>query len=196
MMSNAKHHSGSLVAAVVGLVLSVLVMASQQVLAGSYNRNAAEAYADSWTCNDCTEPHNPNYRYYADADCTNYASQVLHEGGYPYRGWNIWSVYDWFHRWYGDSQTWYNTPKMNQYFSQYPSEFEYKGWPTQLNKGDIFLSDIPDQQGKLDYIPDHAAVIVGDSGGLKDQHTPPRKRVAWDAFAVPGTAYWSVHVKW
>jgi len=196
MTWNTKYKRALVALASIGLVAMLLLVFSQQVLAGNYNRNAAEAYADAWTCNYCEEPHNwPTYRYY-DLDCTNYASQVLHEGGYPYRGLNIWSIYHWFHRWYGDSETWYNTPKMNQYFSQYPSEFEYKGWPSQLDKGDIFLSDFPTEEGPPDGIPDHAAVIVGDGGGLKDQHTPPRKRVAWYAYADPGTAYWSVHVKW
>jgi hypothetical protein len=72
------------------------------------------------------------------------------------------------------------------------TEFQYKGWPTELSKGDIFLSDFPPR----DNVPDHAAVIVGASGGLKDQHSPPRKQVAWDAYAPAGTAYWSVHVTW
>jgi hypothetical protein len=121
----------------------------------------------------------------------------LHEGGYPYRGccWMFWNLSYWYHAG-KDSYTWTGTPHINCYFSRYPSEFEYKAWPTQLSKGDILLCDFPDQQGNRDNIPDHAAVIVGDNGGLRDQHTPPRKRVAWDAYMPPGTAYWSVHVKW
>lgn len=79
---------------------------------------------------------------------------------------------------------------MNEFFSQYPDDFEYKGWPTYLDKADIYLFDFP----PTDNIPDHAAVIVGD--GLKDQHSPPRKRVAWDANVDPGTGFWSIHVKW
>lgn len=176
-----------------GLVVMLLFVGSRQAVAGYYNRNAAEACADYWTCNNCTEPHNPNYHYYAGADCTNYVSQVLHAGGYPYRGccWMYWNLYYWYHAG-RDSYTWTGTPHINRYFSAYPNEFNYEGWPTELNKGDIFLSDYPPR----DNVPDHAAVIVGDGGGSKDQHTPPRKRVAWDAYAPAGTAYWSIHVQW
>jgi hypothetical protein len=179
------------------LLAMLFLGTSPQSIAGNYNRNAAEAYADRWTCNNCAEPHNPEYNYYPGNDCTNFVSQVLHEGGYPYRGccWMFWNLSYWYHAG-KDSYTWAGTPHINCYFSRYPSEFEYKAWPTQLSKGDILLCDFPDQQGNRDNIPDHAAVIVGDNGGLRDQHTPPRKRVAWDAYMPPGTAYWSVHVKW
>ena len=171
----------------------MLLVASRQALAGNYNRNAAEAHADAFTCNNCEEPYSDDYNYYPGNDCTNYVSQVLHEGGYPYRGccWNRWNLSYWFHAG-TDSYTWAGTYHINRYFSTYPSEFEYKGWPTQLDKGDIFLLDKP----PTDNNPDHAAVIVVDGGGLKDQHTPPRKRVPWNAYEEPGTAYWSVHVKW
>lgn len=60
MMSNAKHNSGLPLAVGVGLVLSLLLTAFQQVLAGSYSRNAAESYADTWTCNYYDGRHNPN----------------------------------------------------------------------------------------------------------------------------------------
>jgi hypothetical protein len=174
---------------VVGLaslgLIAMLLLATSALAAGSYNRAAAAAYANTWTCNDCTEPHNPAYNYYPGSDCTNYVSQVLHAGGYPYRGccWMYWNLYYWYHAG-TDSYTWSGTPHINRYFSAYPTEFQYKG--------DIFLSDFPPR----DNVPDHAAVIVGASGGLKDQHSPPRKQVAWDAYAPAGTAYWSVHVTW
>jgi hypothetical protein len=182
---------------VVGLaslgLIAMLLLATSGLAAASYNRAAAAAYANTWTCNDCTEPHNPAYNYYPGSDCTNYVSQVLHAGGYPYRGccWMYWKLYYWYHAG-TDSYTWSGTPHINRYFSAYPTEFQYKWWPTELSKGDIFLSDLPPR----DNVPDHAAVIVGASGGLKDQHSPPRKQVAWDAYAPAGTAYWSVHVTW
>jgi hypothetical protein len=181
-------------AASIGLIAMLLLTGSGQVSAGSYQRWAAVRYADTWTCHNCTpEPYNSAYNYYPGLDCTNYVSQVLHAGGYPYRGccWMYWNLGYWYHAG-TDSQTWTGAPHINRYFSNYPAEFVYRGWPTELIKCDIFLSDFP----PLDDIPDHAAVIVGANGGLKDQHSPPRKRVAWDAFAPSGTRYWSVHVKW
>ncbi len=195
MIWKLRHAKALFAIAGIGLLAIWSLATSPRLSAANYNRNAAEQYADLWTCNDCVEPHNDFYRYYAGADCTNYASQVLHAGGYPYREGadDIWHW--WFTQfpWKRNSSTWSNTPAMNQYFAQYQAnEFEYRGWPNQLEKGDIFLFDFP----PTDNVADHAAVIVGTPGGLKDQHTPPRKRVAWNLNEDPGTAYWSIHVKW
>lgn len=174
------------------LLLGLVAFPGTQYLvnAASYDRVSAEDYADLWTCNECSpEPHNPDYSYYEGADCTNYASQVLHAGGYPFRGWNKYSIFHWF----PDSRTWTYAPDLNQYFSQYQeTEFVYRSWPTDLDRGDIFLQDWPPGDG----IPDHAAVIVGQGGGLRDQHSGPRKRVAWDYMMPEGTAYWSWQVVW
>ncbi len=80
-----RHAKALFAIAGIGLLAIWSLATSPRLSAANYNRNAAEQYADLWTCNDCVEPHNDFYRYYAGADCTNYASQVLHAGGYPYR---------------------------------------------------------------------------------------------------------------
>jgi len=54
----------------------LILSASPQTLVGNYNRGAAESYADAWTCNNCTEPHNPNYNYYPNGDWDSSIFQV------------------------------------------------------------------------------------------------------------------------
>lgn len=48
----------------------------------TYNRTAAVAYADLYSCNG-TQCRNPSYASFG-SDCTNFASQTLHAGGQPY----------------------------------------------------------------------------------------------------------------
>jgi hypothetical protein len=51
------------------------------------------------------------------------------------------------------------------YVAQYQvSEFEYRSWPTQLERGDFFLIDLRNNEnpsGPPDGKPDHGRVIVG-----------------------------------
>lgn len=205
MTWDAKYKRPLVALASIGLVAMLFLVASRQVLAGNYNRNAAVAYADQWA-----HGRNPAYREYA-LDCTNYASQVLRAGGYPMRGsgqlWEDTIRHWWFVTWpvKRNSTTWSNTNWMNMYFSQYQgSEFVFKGWPTELGKGDILLMGLPG--GLPD--PDHASVIVGYGyasdesehpgqwGLLRDAHTEDRKRVLWDDYVPSGTGYWPWRVVW
>jgi hypothetical protein len=100
----------------------------------TYDRTAAVAYADQWA----HEPRNTNYPLSDETgcncnDCTNYISQVMHNGGYPLRTgtWDDHSPFEW---WYRDSlfgadysYTWAVTDWLNVYFAQYPNEFDVVG---------------------------------------------------------------------
>ena len=138
----------------------------------TYDRTAAIAYADQWA----HEPRNTNYPLSGETgcncnDCTNYISQVLHNGGYPLRSgnWNENSVFEW---WYRDgilfqpdySKTWSVTDWLNTYFAQYPNEFDVVSSVSTLEGGDVILLDLRNNDTNApipDGKPDHGRVIVG-----------------------------------
>ena len=76
----------------------------------SYDVNKAVAYADEWTKNgiDSSKVHNSKYYYYNGANCANFVSQCIHEGGVPQDSvWNANSK--------GSSETWRQTHKLLNY---------------------------------------------------------------------------------
>lgn len=147
-----------------------LVLVVNQISTGSYNRTGAVNYANTWA-----HGRNGSYPNYGSGcgcnNCTNYISQVLHNGGYPLRtgNWNKNSIYEWWYRkvlwWYENSKTWSAADWLNMYIAQYQAtEFKYRSWPTQLQSGDFFLIDLRDNDnpsGPPDGKPDHGRVIVG-----------------------------------
>lgn len=156
---------------VIILMLVTLTSTASHVNAGNYDRGAAVSYADTWA-----HTRNSNYPNYGSGcgcnDCTNYISQVLHNGGYPLRtgNWDENSIFEWWYRkrfglWWQNSKTWSAADWLNTYVHQYQAaEFEIRSWPTDLEAGDFYLMDLynnddPDQppDGK----PDHGRVIVG-----------------------------------
>ena len=134
-----------------------------------FNRSAAATYANTWA-----HGRNPNYPDFGGqcgcaTDCTNYASQVLHEGGYPLHPTDpaTWYPLNPIQWWYGQNYPfgWWNTNSwsvpdaLREYVTHYPSDFQFKSSPvagTNLTKGDFFLMDL-DRDGT----PDHTRVIVG-----------------------------------
>jgi hypothetical protein len=150
-----------------GIISGFLLLVST-VEAGSYNRAAAVTYADTWA-----HGRNSAYPSFGSGcncnDCTNYISQVLHNGGYPLRtgNWNKESIYEWWYRkvlwWYETSNTWSAADWLMMYAAQY-TEFEFRSSPTELERGDFFLVDLRDNNnpsGPPDGKPDHGRVIVG-----------------------------------
>jgi hypothetical protein len=192
----------------------------------TYNRIGAIDYADNWA-----HDRNSNYPNYGTGcgcnDCTNYVSQALHNGGLPLRtgNWDENSVFEWWYRkvlwWYENSITWSATPEFNTYLFQYPNDFEFWSWPTDLEGGDFFLMDLHGAtlQDPPDGIPDHARFVVGygwtstnqgdytDGCGtnltipsstyelLINQHCVDRKRVVWNYGVQGGVGFWPFHVK-
>jgi hypothetical protein len=84
----------------------VLAVFTRGGTALAYNRGNADAYADKWATST-----NSNYPTYGE-DCTNFVSQALSAGGYPFIGsqpcpwcnssddsqwWGYWFLGHWFH---------------------------------------------------------------------------------------------------
>lgn len=203
------------------ILLILLLGFGLQTRAGSYDRDAGVAWIDAHA-HDRPSDY-PNYGSGPGCnDCTNYVNQMLDKGGYPQRKGDddIWHRYCYKKWWWRVSQTWYNTDKLNWYVAQYQDgEFEYRGWPDQLEKGDFYLMDLRNNENPNDPNPDgkadHARAIVGwdwtstnsedyvpdpvppqQWALLSNQHCLDRWHVPWD-FRVPGSVpRWSIHVKW
>lgn len=130
------------------MVLVILLVSSSEVYAGVYNRSTAVTYADAWAKN-----RNTNYPNYGTGtgcnDCTNYISQVLHQGGVPQISGSDdalhWFTYkDFWGTWKG-SKSWAATDWLNTHASQFQStRYQYiSGGPSTLSAGDFFLMDLP-----------------------------------------------------
>lgn len=143
-----------------------------QTSAYNYNRAAAVAYANAWA-------HNRNGEYPLAGetgcncnDCTNYISQVLHEGGYPLRtgNWDENNVFEW---WFRDgslfqldySKTWAVTDWFHNYTKIYNTEFDANAQFSELEAGDfvllVLLNNDNPSKGP-DGRPDHGRVVVGE----------------------------------
>jgi hypothetical protein len=136
-----------------------------------YNRGKAAIYANTWAHGRNSAYPNYGSQCGCDSDCTNYVSQILHEGGMPLDPANSgnWWPYNNAQWWYGyycmpwgcveNSNTWSATDWLRDYANNYPAKFQYRTSPVSpgnLSKGDFFLMDLD-----YDNIPDHARIIVG-----------------------------------
>jgi len=136
----------------------------------NYNRVAAVAYANQWA----HEPRNSvfggvlppgtNYTGCNCDNCTNFMSQVLLAGGYPFHG-N--SPNDWVENWWytstNSSLSWRYVPSFENYFEVHPNEFYTVSQASILQAGDIIMLDL--HGVNLDDPPDgtydHIKVVVG-----------------------------------
>ncbi|MEV6758550.1 amidase domain-containing protein [Streptomyces sp. NPDC051214] len=173
--------------------------------AGTYNRAAAAAYANKWSgqwrktsfgMTFTQDAHNPDYDHF-DNDCANFASQVLHAGGWPMKhgkGWFqdpadplVWSSNVSGIR--GASRTWTQARSLHRYATDPARGQAWKaGLPGDTNDiwklrpGDLLFSDW-DPNGRFDGHIDHAMVISGTFTELGfteptySQHSPHRKNV-------------------
>lgn len=193
------------------LLLSLLLSVGARIgpparAGGSYDRSSAVAYADTYA--HSRSSNYPNYGTGPNCtDCTNYVSQVLHEGGLPeIEGsddeWHWYYYWSWWHGDWRGSKSWAATDWLNRHASQYQgSRFQYKN-PWELEEGDFFVMDLPTNPFNG---PDHARAIVGwgwaqegDAGWglLASQHCIDRKRVLWNYNIPGGTRLWGWHVVW
>ena len=135
----------------------------------NYDRVAAVNYADQWA-----HDRNGNYPNFGSGcncnDCTNYSSQVLHNGNYPLRMGNEDpdSPFEWWYKdfglWYTNSKTWSAANWFNLYVHQYNYEFEINPPLSTLQGGDFIVMDLRDNEypdEPPDGIPDHIRVVVG-----------------------------------
>lgn len=188
-----------------------------------YYSSTAVYYANQWAHN-----RNPKYLTYGSdscncVDCTNYASQVLHEGGHPLRGIGEPGVEDWWYTSTDSSITWRNAPDFKNYIQHYTNVlFEFVSGYSSLSGGDLILLDLLNNatwSGNPDGIPDHVRVVVGygyTSASANDynncettptvppqtytllinQHCIDRKQVAWNYKIILGFHnLWYVRVK-
>ena len=144
----------------------------------TYNRTVALAYADQWAHNRNIDYPMANEIGCDCNDCTNYVSQVLHEGGYSLEtgNWDENNPEEWWYR--NDtffqpdhSKTWSATDWFYIYAFFYGHHLEISVDSDQepdlepnLDPGDFILLDLRDNDdinGAPDGKPDHARVVVG-----------------------------------
>lgn len=95
-------------------------------MAYAYDGFQAAVYSYNWACNGC---RNPNYPPFYN-DCTNFASQALHEGGgYPYRNYG----YD-----NGDDRSWWV-----QWTNSWPPWAYTRSWPVAIDLATFLYYDYP-----------------------------------------------------
>lgn len=161
-------------------------------------RTAAVDYADRYSgaaaAPDSGFPYNRAYRNYnyLGGDCTNFASQVLHEGGeFP-------KTYTWNYQREG-TKAWVNAEAFKDYML-------YSGRASLLARGtynevlkasyELLPGDFIAYEKKGEVA--HISIVTGtDSRGysLVNSHNVDRYRVPWDlGWSGPGTRFWLVRV--
>ncbi|PKM45996.1 MAG: hypothetical protein CVV03_05835 [Firmicutes bacterium HGW-Firmicutes-8] len=180
-----------LVACMIALTIVPPVLAATPTGSGSYSASKAISYAEKYVLN-----YNPAYKYYY-SDCTNFVSQCLYAGGWPYANTSLPATdnYAW---WYKaststNSNTWSVADRLYAFSFLYTNPYRgmattrYSGtttvnYPSGVSKGDIIFYD-----WTSDGNADHASIYVVDgtdpvsksSGALIDQHTYDRQHAIW-----------------
>jgi cell wall-associated NlpC family hydrolase len=164
----------------------------------AYNPTAAAQYADQWSNNDNAHPlRNPAYRSYGD-DCTNFVSQALHAGGYPYTGSSKTHYESWYYNSSENSFTWSVAPDLlNFLYYDYPGGYArgyfapYQGSLSGGSVGDVIFYDWGYGQGVS-----HSAIQVaygtdpvkGWVGDLVDTHVSEHHHAIWNLRPYNGNA--------
>lgn len=118
---------------------------AKPLAAGTYDRNAAKAYATQWAAT-----YNPNYRNFESdgnqgGDCTNFASQVLKAGGWQNKCEGC-SYLDWKAWWYiflpggMQTRTWTYAPAL-KYFLETQGRAHVYWYFEDLRIGDVLSLD-------------------------------------------------------
>lgn len=81
-----------------GATVSSIALASTG--SGTYNPNSAAAYADQYAITP-----SGSFKYFVSSDCTNFVSQALRAGGWPYTGSSATDPYAWYYDTKGTSST-------------------------------------------------------------------------------------------
>jgi cell wall-associated NlpC family hydrolase len=173
--------------------------------ASAYTGSSAASYADRWATS-----FNGSYPRFS-SDCTNFVSQSVQHGGYPFRNYNGGGVDSWWE--YGISGTsWnYSTSWINvaSYYTflmadnpggysegQAPGSSTNAYTPNSVVTGDVLFYDWGQGEGMS-----HAAIQVGIGtdpnlypnqvwyGNYIDEHTSNRGHAFWSL--KPYNAYWS-----
>ncbi len=180
-------------------VLVALAAAIMPISAAAYDGNAAANHADDYaTRQDTAYPTFPE-------DCTNFVSQNLHVGGYPYRNFRANTFDD--HNWWWDFQSQTNTNSWSAVtdfrtfiYVDYPGGWPrgsttgnsnrnapWNRWPSGtagLVRGDVLFYDWGQGQG---WSHDSMLVTLGGYsfqnnwyGDLVDAHSNYRYHAFWD----------------
>lgn len=185
-------------ALILATCLIILVIAipayAEPTGSGTYNRTNAVSYAELYALNP-----NPNYVHYL-SDCTNFVSQCLKYGGWPYANTNLpaTNVYAWWyktspvsnsHAWsvadrlYGFTYCWSNPYRGGPVSPDTYSGTTSVAYPSGVQAGDLFFYD-----WETDGTMNHVSIYVVDgtdpngdhyTGALIDQHTTNRYHAIW-----------------
>jgi hypothetical protein len=194
----------------INLLISMAVTGGAVVAAGpaqAYNGGNAAAYADYWVGN-----FNGAYPRFSN-DCTNFVSQAVHAGGYPFRNYNAdpggtesWWMYNISGGTWNWSVSWINAPTYYSFLAlDYPggiregsapgSSTNYYT-PNSVVTGDVLFYDWGQGEGIS-----HAAMQVGIGtdpnlypnqvwyGNYVDEHTTNRGHAFWSL--KPYNAFWA-----
>lgn len=175
----------------------------QLAASGQFDRQAAAAYALRWSASSVLyngdllvgDQYNPDYdRARQDNDCTNFASQVLHAGGWPiHDGFDNANPVNWspdLFGPYGPSRTWSRADSFQAYATDSKRGNPGTVWPNEtgdediwtLQPGDLIFVDW-DPDGHYDGTVDHTMVVSGSFTELGfteptySQHTPHRRNL-------------------
>ncbi len=196
----------------IGLLTASLAASAVCVTAGpaaAYSGTTASAYADKYA----TSPNSSLYPVFG-SDCTNFVSQAVHAGGYPFRNpyqsttsvTNWWIYSNQLHTEFSWSQTWsvavsYHNFLVDDYPGGIPegtaSGSSTAYWdPNAVTEGDVLFYDWGQGEGIS-----HAAIQVGYGtdpnlypnqvwdGNYVDEHTSNRYHAFWSL--KPYNAYYA-----
>lgn len=175
--------------------VAALWLVSPGVALGYYSHTTAAAYADAhW--NSCGV--SGVYPCIND-DCTNFVSQSLHQGGYPYV--NVGGDPQDYRNWYvianqGHVVTWSLSFTESDRFEQFLVYDIPGGYPQPVQPGDTLAEDSAAGTGDVLFYDwdnavnprrwDHTTIVVGFGltddgyyGDYLDQHTPYRHHTFW-----------------
>lgn len=178
---------------------AVAVRADPEGVGGTYNREAAVAYADRYcgvAVPGSTGRYNQRYRDFTflGGDCTNFVSQVLADskaGGLP-------TDPGWSYRNGNPTPAWVRADAFVRYMLQTGrikclqrgTTAEVSPWLDRIRPGDLIAVQ---ENGAIEHL---MVVVDRDDRGtpLVDSHSADRYHVPWDLGADPGTVFWLLGV--
>ena len=181
------------------------VLAATASPASAYSGSSAASYADRWATS-----FNGSYPRFS-SDCTNFVSQAVQHGGYPFRNYNASGIDSWWE--YGISSTawnfstsWINVQSYDNFLmvdspggipeGTAPGSSTNPYTPDSVVTGDVLFYDWGQGEGMS-----HAAIQVGIGtdpnmypnqvwyGNYIDEHTNNRGHAFWSL--KPYNAYWA-----
>ena len=161
------------------IVAMIVAVIPTQAVAYTYYRQSAVNYALKYA-----ETPNPNYKYFPNADCTNFVSQCLHAGGWPEQGkYCSGSSTSWYYDWGwrpGYSNTWAVANDFGRFVSIYSGRghaysLAHKPWAQYFKIGDVVQMD-KNRDGRWD----HTMIItrITNSDMYMTYHSENKKNIS------------------